>query len=233
MPAAARGPAQVWREKCRNYAFTFFTRLLPSCEGCYNSQEQEKQATGQASKPRWFLSLNTHASPPPSKLGTHNPISPISLITHVSRRGQCRGSRRCFFSALLVAAVRARGLDRACVRPSRRPLRCCCCSSRARRPTALCCSVVAERVDVEHKHHGCWKRCWCLSIMNSSITVHAGSGHAAAHAVAQTHLIRRLERPRSALLASTRQRCRLAPASLWGLRVSEVLPQPCNMLTSP
>ena len=42
-----------------------------------------------------------------------------------------------------------------CMRPSRRPLRCCCCSSRACWPSALCCTAVAERGCVQHKHHGC------------------------------------------------------------------------------
>eukprot|EP00964_Phaeocystis_antarctica_P101688 scaffold67169_cov68-Phaeocystis_antarctica.AAC.1 len=58
--------------------------------------------------------------------------------------------------AALVAAVRARGLDRgACVRPSRRPPRCCCCSSRTCWPSASCCTGMAEWVDVEHDHQGC------------------------------------------------------------------------------
>ena len=42
---------------------------------------------------------------------------------------------------------------------SGRPLRCCCCSSRACWPSALCCTAVAERGCVQHKHHGC---CWLV-----------------------------------------------------------------------
>ena len=62
--------------------------------------------------------------------------------------------------APLVAAMHAGSWDPSCcMRPSRRPLRCCCCSSRACWPSALCCTAVAERGCVQHKHHGC---CWLV-----------------------------------------------------------------------
>ena len=48
-----------------------------------------------------------------------------------------------------------------CVRPSGRPLRRCGCSSRACWPSALCCTAVAERGRVQHKHHGC---CWLVLV---------------------------------------------------------------------
>ena len=62
--------------------------------------------------------------------------------------------------APLVAAMHAGSwAPSCCMRPSRRPLRCCCCSSRACWPSALCCTAVAERGCVQHKHHGC---CWLV-----------------------------------------------------------------------
>ena len=56
-------------------------------------------------------------------------------------------------------------------RPSGRPLRCCCCSSRACWPFALCCTAVAERGCIQHKHHGC---CWLVLVLVHHEQLHRG-----------------------------------------------------------
>ena len=77
---------------------------------------------------------------------------------------------------LVAAAVRALGLDvvlRATFSPTDRCVVLLLLVASLRWPSALCCTAVAERGLVKHKHHGwCWLVLVPLFIMNSPVMVH-------------------------------------------------------------
>ena len=75
-----------------------------------------------------------------------------------------------------AAAVRALGLDvvlRATFSPTDRCVVLLLLVASLRWPSAVCCTAVAERGLVKHKHHGwCWLVLVPLFIMNSPVMVH-------------------------------------------------------------